>query len=370
MGVPDLQGVWSHGTATPLERPDRYEGREFLTEEEIAEANLNATTFATAERRSELSPERDVRLAYNQFWWDRGLSDGRTALIVDPPDGKIPPQTPEAEERTTARRAAARPRELSENPEDRNLWERCLTRGAVRLGGAYNNNLQIFQTEHHVAIFLEMVHETRIIPLRDSQPDSSPRRWLGSSRGHWEGDTLVVETVNFSGQAPWRGSGENLRLVERFSRPDADTLLYEVTFEDPTTWTRDWTAAGHAQDERAGLRVRLSRRELRHGEPADRRAGPGAGSRRDVEIGRPRSYSRSVRTEAPAIPRIAAARDRSVHRFRRLTPRSRPAIDNLTADDVDTCGDVAVTHWPGSTALRSLLSLDRHPERHVSTGGA
>ena len=242
-GVPDLQGVWNHGTATPLERPDRYAGREFLTAEEIAEANLNATTFATSERRSELSPERDVGLAYNQFWWDRGLSDGRTALIVDPPDGKIPPQTPQAEERGAARRAAARPRALSENPEDRNLWERCLTRGAVRLGGAYNNNLQIFQTEHHVAIFMEMVHETRIIPLRDTEPDSSPRRWLGSSSGHWDGDTLVVETVNFSGQAPWRGAGENLRLVERFSRPDAGTLLYEVTFEDPTTWTRAWTAA-------------------------------------------------------------------------------------------------------------------------------
>ncbi len=242
-GVPDLQGVWNHGTATPLERPDRYVGREFLTAEEIAEANLNATTFATSERRSELSRERDVGLAYNQFWWDRGLSDGRTALIVDPPDGKIPPRTPEAEKRSATRRAAARPRELSENPEDRNLWERCLTRGAVRLGGAYNNNLQIFQTERNVAIFMEMVHETRIIPLRDSQPDSSPRRWLGSSYGYWDGDTLVVETVNFSGQAPWRGSGENLRLVERFSRPDAGTLLYEVTFEDPTTWTREWTAA-------------------------------------------------------------------------------------------------------------------------------
>ena len=241
-GTPDLQGVWDHGTATPLERPDRYAGREFPTPEEIAEANLNATTFATSERRSELTPERDVGLAYNQFWWDRGLSDGRTALIVDPPDGKIPPQTPEAEARAAARRAAARPRELSEHPEDRSLWERCLTRGVVRLGGVYNNNFQIFQTEDHVAILLEMVHETRIIPLGDEEPGPAPRQWLGHSRGHWEGDTLVVETTNFSGQAPWRGAGEHLRLVERFTRPDADTLLYEVTFEDPTTWTRSWDA--------------------------------------------------------------------------------------------------------------------------------
>ncbi len=243
-GVPDLQGVWDHGTATPLERPDEYKGREFLTAEEIAETNVRATTFASSERRSELSVERDVGLAYNQFWWDRGLSDGRTALIIDPPDGQIPEQIPEAIARAEARRAAARPRENSENPEDRNLWERCLSRGAVRLGGAYNNNFQIFQTEDHVAILLEMVHEMRIIPIEGgSAPTQSPSQWLGRSRGHWEGDTLVVETTNFSGQAPWRGSGENLKIVERFSRPNGGTLRYEVTFEDATTWVAPWTAA-------------------------------------------------------------------------------------------------------------------------------
>ena len=175
-------------------------------------------------------------LAYNQFWWDRGLSDGRTARITNPPDGRIPSRTAEEDARAAARRAAARPRGNSENPEDRNLWERCLSRGTVRLGGAYNNNFQIFQTEDHVAILLEMVHEMRSIPLDGSGPiDHIPSQWLGRLRGHWEGDTLVVETTHFSGQAPWRGSGKNLTLVERFSRPEAN--------EDPTAWERAWTAA-------------------------------------------------------------------------------------------------------------------------------
>ena len=239
-GVPDLQGVWDHGTTTPMERPARHEGREFLTTEEIAEANLNARTFATSERRSELSAARDVGLAYNQFWWDRGQSDGRTALIIDQANGRIPPRIPGAGERARARRAERRRYAY----EDRSLWERCLSRGAVRLGGVYNNNIQIFQSENHVAILMEMVHEMRIIPLDGNPvPDHSPRQWLGSSRGHWEGDTLVVGTRHFSGQAPWRGSGEDLKLVERFSRPDGRTLRYEVTFEDPTTWERPWTAA-------------------------------------------------------------------------------------------------------------------------------
>ena len=243
-GTPDLSGAWSYGTTTPLERPTRYEGRERLTEEEIAEANLNAQTFATSERRDELSAQADVSLAYNQFWWDRGVSDGRTALIVDPPDGRMPPTTPEADERAAARRAARRPANLSENPEDRSLWERCLSLGAIRLGGVYNNNLQIFQSEGHVAILLEMVHEMRIIPLDGTGPtDDTPSQWLGRSRGHWEGDTLVVETTHFSGQSPWRGSGDNLKVVERFSRSAANLLSYEVTFEDATTWERPWTAA-------------------------------------------------------------------------------------------------------------------------------
>ena len=244
-GVPDLQGIWDHGTATPLERPERYEGREFLNAEEVVQANIEATTFATSERRTELSPQRDVGLAYNQFWWDRGLSDGRTALIIDPTDGRIPAQTPEAESRIETRRANRPPREHSENPEDRNLWERCLSRGAVRLGGVYNNNFQIFQTQDHVAILLEMVHEVRIVPLDGNAqqgPSLPPRQWLGRSYGRWEGDTLVVETNRFSGQAPWRDAGKNLTLVERFSRPDANTLRYIVTFTDPTTWQRDWTA--------------------------------------------------------------------------------------------------------------------------------
>jgi len=243
-GAPDLQGVWDHGTATPLERPDEYEGREFLTDEEVAEANVQATTFATSERRDELSAERDVGLAYNQFWWDRGLSDGRTALIIDPPDGQIPEQTPAALARTEARRGSRQQRQRSEGPEDRGLWERCLSRGAVRLGGVYNNNFQIFQTDDYVAILLEMVHEMRIIPLDGGSAAAQvPDQWLGRSHGHWEGDTLVVETAHFSGQAPWRGSGENLQVVERFSRPAADTLRYEVTFEDSTTWVAPWTAA-------------------------------------------------------------------------------------------------------------------------------
>ena len=243
-GTPDLQGVWDHGTATPLERPDRYAGREFLTSEEIAEANINAQTFATSERRSELSAERDVGLAYNQFWWDRGLSDGRTSLIIDPSDGKIPDRTAGAIGRADAARAARSRRENSENPEDRGLWERCLSRGTVRLGGVYNNNFQIFQSETHVAILLEMVHELRIIPLSgSSEPSETPSQWLGRSRGHWEGETLVVETSHFTGQAPWRDSSDNLTLVERFSRPEANILRYEVTFSDPTTWATDWTAA-------------------------------------------------------------------------------------------------------------------------------
>ncbi len=245
-GAPDLQGTWSHATVTPLERRDEHAGRTLLTDEEVAEANLSAATFASSERRGELSAERDVGLAYNQFWWDRGQSDGRTSLIVDPPDGRIPPMQPDAQVRADARRAEAQARRArgAAGPEDRGDWERCLTLGVPRLGGAYNNNFQVFQTPEHVAILHEMVHETRIIPL-DVQPHVDPtiRQWLGDSRGRWEGDTLVVETTNFGDKRSYRGSSPELTLVERFTRVSASTLRYEVTVDDPETWTRPWTAA-------------------------------------------------------------------------------------------------------------------------------
>ena len=243
-GDPDLQGIWNHGTATPLERPDEHAGRELLTEEEIAEANLDATTFASSERRDELSKDRDVGLAYNQFWWDRGLSDGRTALIVDPPNGKIP-YTSEAQRPPGFRRTRG-----SNGPEDRNLWERCITRGVPRLGGAYNNNFRLIQTSGHVVILHEMVHESRIVPL-DGRPHVADdiRQWNGDSRGRWEGDTLVVETTNFTDKTNFNGSTSGLKVVERFRRADADTLQYEVTLEDSTTWVQTVDrGACHAKD--------------------------------------------------------------------------------------------------------------------------
>ena len=243
-GAPDLQGIWNHGTATPLERSEEYAGREFLTNEEIAEVNENATTFASSERRGELTAERDVGLAYNQFWWDRGLSDGRTALIVDPPDGRIPYKSETRPRGRGGRGGGFGGRRNSDAPENRGLWERCLTLGVPRLGGAYNTNFQLFQTPDHVVILNEMVHEARIVPL-DGRPHvgQNIRQWNGDSRGRWEGDTLVVETTNFSDKTSFRGSTPGLQVVERFTRVDADTLNYEVTLEDPTTWTRPWTAA-------------------------------------------------------------------------------------------------------------------------------
>ena len=237
-GDPDLQGIWNHGTATPLERPDAQSGREFLTEEEIAEVNLNATTFASSERRGDLSKDLDVGLAYNQFWWDRGLSDGRTALIVDPPSGKIPYMS------TTQPTPGFRQPRTSDGPEDRNLWERCITRGVPRLGGAYNNNFRLIQAPGSVVILHEMVHESRIVPM-DGRPhvNADIRQWNGDSRGRSEGETLVVETTNFSDKTSFRGSSSGLKVIERFRRADANTLQYQVTLEDSTTWTQPWTAA-------------------------------------------------------------------------------------------------------------------------------
>ena len=169
----------------------------------------------------------------------------QTSLIVDPPDGRIPPFTAEGQKRAavgleTNQRGGELTlsgRRGTDGPEQRSLWERCLTRPLPRLPGPYNNNFHILQTPGHVVIVMEMIHEARVIPL-DERPHvtDTVRQWLGDSRGYWDGDTLVVDTTNFSDKTMFIGSGEDLHLVERFTRIDADTIIHEVTVEDPTTW--------------------------------------------------------------------------------------------------------------------------------------
>jgi hypothetical protein len=164
--------------------------------------------------------------------------------VIDPPDGKVPSLTAEARQRQNALADARKTRGPADNPEDRNLWEQCITRGAptVMLPQPYNNNYQIFQTRDHVVILAEMIHDARIIPI-DGRPHLPKhiRQLMGDSIGHWEAETLVVETTNFTGKTNYRGSGENLRLVERFTRTAPDVLMYQVTIDDPSTFTRPWT---------------------------------------------------------------------------------------------------------------------------------
>ena len=244
-GHPDFQGVWSYATLTPLERPAEFAGKEFLSEQEAA-AYEKRTLVENNRDRRDGSAEADVTRAYNDFWWDRGTKvvvTRRTSLVVDPPDGRIPPLTPAAQKRA-AERAEARRLHPADGPEDRPLGERCIllgAGGAPMLPTAYNNNAQFFQTRDHVVIINEMVHDARVIALDGRAPlPGNVRQLLGDSRGRWEGDTLVVETTNFTDKTNFRGSDENLRLIERFTRVSPDTLLYEFTVDDPTSFTKPW----------------------------------------------------------------------------------------------------------------------------------
>ncbi len=248
-GHPDFQGVWDFSTLTPLERPAEFADKAFLTEEEAKQFEQRTMQRNNRDNRQQ-SPEADVSAAYNEFWFNRGVQAARvngktrTSLILDPPDGKIPALTPEGQKRAAAR-ADARREHPADGPEDRSLGERCLlfSAGPPMLSGPYNNYVQLFQTRDHVVIFNEMIHDARIVPL-DGRPHLAPgiRALLGDSRGRWEGDTLIVETTNFTDKTTVRGSGERLRLVERFTRADAGTLLYEFTVDDPASFTKPWTA--------------------------------------------------------------------------------------------------------------------------------
>jgi hypothetical protein len=239
-GHPDFQGVWNNSTQTPLQRPASLGAKQFYSDEELRQLRLrdhDSDTVASGDPGT-----------YNQFWWEEGGFLKQTSLIVDPPDGRMPPLTPDGERR----RAELRARNLdgSDNPEERNLAERCISRGAPKLPGGYNNNFQIVQTPGYVAILQEMIHETRIIPL-DGRPHSPSvvSSYLGDSRGRWEGDTLVVETTNFRRNVDETSynccgtASDHLTIVERFRLLDNDTIDYRYTVNDPTMFTRPWTVS-------------------------------------------------------------------------------------------------------------------------------
>jgi hypothetical protein len=243
-GQPDLQGVWTNATITPLERPADLGDKAFFTEQEAADYEKRTFAQITGDRRDG-GPEADVGRSYNEFWRDRGtkvVGNRRTALITDPPDGKIPALTPAAQQKQAEQRAYQR-LHPADGPEDRSLWERCLSRGLPIVPGPYNNDFQILQSAGTVVIFHEMVHEARVIPL-DGRAHL-PRdvgQWMGDGRGHWEGDTLVVDTTNFSEKSNFRGASTGLHLVERFTRTGPDSIRYEFRVEDPPTFTKPWAA--------------------------------------------------------------------------------------------------------------------------------
>jgi len=258
-GQPDLQGIWDFRTITPLQRPEELGDKAFLTEEEAASleqeaVNRNVRLANRDAERTEASDQVDRREDgtpgfYNNFWLDGGtrpVDTRRTSLIVEPPNGRLPALSARGKRRADARRDYRRDHP-SDSWLDRSTSDRCLlgfNAGPPISPGGYNQNLQLFQTPNHVVLLTEMVHTTRVVPLDGRvQLSDGIRQWSGDSRGHWEGDTLVVETSNFNDERRWRGTTGSLTLVERFTRVDADTLEYEYTVTDPETWTTAWTAS-------------------------------------------------------------------------------------------------------------------------------
>ncbi len=252
-GTPDLQGVWDFRTITPMERPAALADTDVLSDE--AAARLEAASEAARAARDSETPFDTVG-NYNQFWFDPGttvIDTRRTSLVMDPPDGRIPAKTPEAAARYAAgteagrglRRHTPTPGGFVEDLGPGGVQVRCIlgfNSGPPMTPGGYNQNMQLLQTADHVVIYNEMIHNARIVPL-DGSPHGAIPQWVGDSRGRWEGDTLVVETTNFLRETAFQSglTGRSLVLEERFTLASPDVMLYEVTVDDPTVWTRPWT---------------------------------------------------------------------------------------------------------------------------------
>ena len=260
-GRPDLQGVWANNAATPLERPKILAGREFLTDEEVAalkkkaaelfdNGNSDAAFFDTVFEtvldnvkgtKSGFKSTDGGTGDYSSVWTVSREWDNRTSLITDPSDGRLPPMTPQAEQKQRAAFGAMRGR--PSGPEDRSLSERCVTYGSPQMVAGYQSYYQVVQSADSVAIVTEMIHDARVIPIGGSpHAPSSIRTWMGDARGHWEGDTLVIDSTNFRPGAFRMVSTEQLHVVERYTRTSPDTLQWEITIDDPGAWTKPWTA--------------------------------------------------------------------------------------------------------------------------------
>ena len=253
-GQPDISGIFTFRTLTPLERPAALEGQETLSAEDAAQfeaserVRLNRDLFdpvSGAPSAGYQSRAEGGVLSYNEFWYERGIeltSDKRTSLVIDPPEGRIP-YTPEFRTASRIRRLNLR-NGYADHYTDRSLGDRCLmgsNAGPPMRPGSYNNNVHIFQTPNYVALLNEHIHNVRIIPIDRDHLDVP--QWVGSSRGHWEGETLVVETTNFARETNFSGSSKDTNLIERFTRLDADTVMYEFTIEDPNNYTQPFTVA-------------------------------------------------------------------------------------------------------------------------------
>jgi hypothetical protein len=259
-GDPQIAGVYTNNDESliPFERPAQFEGRRL---EDVSESELEKLRDDRSEQRIEADRNRAEFRSPIHWFENMFPNNSRAWLVTDPPDGHVPPLTDEARLRAAALRAAQAGKGPADSAGDRSLYDRCITRGlpGSMMPAIYGNAYEIVQGPGTVSILYEMVHEARVIPL-DGRPHPGPsiRMYMGDARGRWEGNTLVVETTNFTDKTPYRGSSEHLTITERFKPVAPDTVEWSVTFDDPHTWTRPWTFA-------MNLRVRVQRGQLRHG---------------------------------------------------------------------------------------------------------